>query len=169
VGAALAASLDWGEQESADMWRHAAKEYKARANAMSSAGKWHVNGSADHPVLAESIKWRRETKSNEKVIWDRWLEIKREVGSVLLPLLKNHLAKQQPKGEEGANNLQISTVEPIGRRLLSKYEWITTRRRARVRAHDNRQRAGTLKHLQPSLSTDPQLLQMGEHVSPRSN
>ena len=101
VGAALAASEDWGEQESADLWRHAAKEYKARANAMSAAGKWPVNGSADHPVLAESIKWRCETKPNGKVIWDRWLEIKREVGSVLLPLLKNQLAKQQPKGEEG--------------------------------------------------------------------
>ena len=67
VGAALAASEDWGEQESADLWRHAAKEYKARANAMSAVGKSYVNVISDHPVLAESMKWRCETKPNGKV------------------------------------------------------------------------------------------------------
>jgi len=113
VGASLAASEDWGEQESADLWRHAAKEYKARANAMVAAGKWPVNGGPDHPVLSESIKWRCDQKPEGKVIWDRWLEIRREVCNVLLPLLKDHLANggrgRPGDGQEQQANLYSGT------------------------------------------------------------
>jgi hypothetical protein len=35
---------------------------------MSIAGKWHVNGSANHPILAESIKWSCEAKPTGKVM-----------------------------------------------------------------------------------------------------
>ena len=95
VGASLAASEDFGEQEGQDLWRRAGVEYRARANAASAAGKWPAGGTAEHPPLAESIRWRAETPPEGKPVWDRWIELRKEVVNVILPIFKTLLPKAQ--------------------------------------------------------------------------
>mmetsp|Transcript_944 Transcript_944/g.2919 ORF Transcript_944/g.2919 Transcript_944/m.2919 type:complete len:227 (-) Transcript_944:405-1085(-) len=152
VGASLAASEDWGEQESPDLRRHSAKEYKARAAAMAAASRWPVNGSADHPVLSDNIKWRCEAKPEGKIIWDRWLDIKREVCNILLPLVMDQLAKGC-RGRPGRSNQQACTVAPTGRRWPSRCGWSVIRRSPRARARGCPARRGARLPLQRTWST----------------
>ena len=89
VSASLAASESYGEQECADLWRHAGKEYAARARSEAAKGIWPVKGdNAEYPPVEDSIFYRAEQEPIGKLVWDRWQEIKKEVTNVILPLLK---------------------------------------------------------------------------------
>ena len=98
VSASLAASECYGEQECADLWRHAGKEYAAKARSEAAKGIWPVKGdSVEYLALEESIFYRAEQEPTGKLVWDRWQEIKKEVANVILPLLKQILRKDAEK------------------------------------------------------------------------
>ena len=110
VSASLAASESYGEQECADLWRHAGKEYAARARSEAAKGIWPVKGdNAEYPPVEDSIFYKAEQEPIGKWVWDRWQEIKKEVTNVILPLLKQQLRKDAEKHtSEEQDNISLA-------------------------------------------------------------
>ena len=113
VGAALTASSENGDKETADLFRATALEYGRRAKQMEASGKW-VPGRAGDPVVDESIKWRCRQSAGEgpagKAIWERYTEVRREVVNHILPIMKKYLSSDGslPKDRDWASVLKAT-------------------------------------------------------------
>lgn len=112
AGAALAASERHGPGE---IIPACAEEYAARAKEMVYAGTW-VPGVGGDPPVDESVKWRTRSIPGGNpgaMIWERWLEVKKEVVTYVLPALASHLTAdgELPEGKAWADILEVT--EPI--------------------------------------------------------